>query len=76
MPTFNYEVDDEPQSTNEHTLTPNQILQKAKIDPTENYLVQIVGAKKESYQNSPDKEIPMHEHMKFVSVFTGQVGVS
>jgi hypothetical protein len=33
MPTFQYTVDDEPQSTTEHTLTARQILQNAGLDP-------------------------------------------
>ena len=76
MPTFEYTVDDEPQTTTEHTLTPNQILQKAGIDSGAHYLVEIEGQHQESYQNKPDEPIHMHQHMKFISVFNGPTTVS
>jgi len=76
MPTFQYTVDDEPQSTSEQNLTPRQILQNAEIDPATHYLVEIKGQHKESYQNKMDEPIQMHQHMKFVSVFNGPTTVS
>jgi hypothetical protein len=76
MHTFNYTVDNEPQSTTAHELTPTQILADAGIDPASHYLVQIEGNHKESYQNTPNIEIHMHEHMKFISVSTGPTPVS
>ena len=76
MPTFQYTVDDEPQTTTEHILTARQILQNAGIDPATHYLVEIQGQHKTSYQNKPDEPIHMHEHMKFISVFSGPTPVS
>ncbi len=76
MPTFNYIVDDEPQSTISHSLTAAQILSNASIDAATHYLVQIEGNKKISYQANPSEEIHMHEHMKFISVSTGPTPVS
>ncbi len=76
MPAFHYTVDDEPQTTSEHVLTPTQILRNAGIDPNTHYLVQIIGNHQESYKDEPDIEIHMHEHMKFVSVSTGPTPVS
>ena len=76
MLTFEYTVDDEPQTTTEHTLTPKQILQKAGIDSGMHYLVEIKGQHQESYQNKPDEPIHMHQHMKFISVFNGPTTVS
>ena len=76
MPNFQYTVDDEPQTTTEHTLTARQILQNAGLDPATHYLVEIKGQHKESYQNKMDETIYMHEHMKFVSVFNGPTTVS
>jgi hypothetical protein len=73
---INYTVNDEPQQTHEQTLTPKQIMTLAGIKPDENYLVEIEGRHRESYQDKPDKPIHMHEHQKFVSVFTGSVPVS
>lgn len=76
MPTFQYTVDDEPQTTAEHTLTPTQILRQAGIDPDTHYLVLIQGNHQVSYQGKPEEAIHMHQHMKFVSVFTGPTTVS
>jgi len=76
MPTFQYTVDDEAQSTSEHTLTPNQIMQNAGIDPTNHYLKQIEGKHETSYENKPNEVIHMHQHMKFYSIYTGSTGVS
>jgi hypothetical protein len=76
MPTFEYTVDDEPQSTANRTLTPVQIMTLAGIDPATNYVVQITGAAQESYKDNPNAEIHMHQHMKFITNFTGEVTVS
>jgi hypothetical protein len=76
MPTFNYTVDDEQQSTTAHTLTATQILTNAGIDPTNHYLVQIEGNHRVSYKDEPNKEIHMHEHMTFISISTGPTPVS
>ena len=65
---FDYTVDREHFSTDSHDLTAIQILQSAKIDPTKNYLVEIVGDNQVSYKDDPTKEIHMHENMTFVSV--------
>ena len=75
MPTFNYTVDGVAQSTSEHELTPNQILSNAGIGPTTNYLVEIIGREKKSYQGS-NAPIHMHEHMTFISVSTSPTPVS
>lgn len=76
MPTFNYTVDGEDQSTTEHVLTPSQILGNAGVDPASHYLVQIEGQHRTSYEGKPDEPIHMHEHMKFISVSTGPTPVS
>ncbi len=76
MPTFHYTVDDEPQTTTEHVLTPTQILEKAGIDPATHYLVQIEGQHRVSYEGKPNEPIHMHDHMKFISVSTGPTPVS
>ena len=74
--TIHYTVNDEPQETAERTLTPNQIMTLAGINSGENYLVEIRGRERKSYQDRPDELIHMHEHQKFVTVFTGSVPVS
>ncbi len=76
MPTFQYTVDDEPQATDEHTLTARQILQNAGIDPTNHYLVEIEGQHQVSYKGKSDELIHMSQHKKFISVFDGPTGVS
>lgn len=76
MPTFTYFVDDEQHATTEHVLTPVQILQAAGIDPGTHYLVQLQGQHQLSYQDKPDEQIHMHEHMKFISISTGPTPVS
>jgi phosphoribosylanthranilate isomerase len=76
MPMFHYTVDDEPQSTDLHQMTPRQILTNAGIDSASHYLVQIHGNQKISYENKLDEAIQMHQHMKFISVSTGPTPVS
>ncbi|HYT69427.1 MAG TPA: hypothetical protein VEL51_23615 [Vicinamibacterales bacterium] len=76
MATFNYTVDDEPQSTGAHVLTPVQILGAANIDSSSHYLVQLEGQHQVSYQEKPNEEIHMHDHMKFISISTGPTPVS
>ncbi len=73
---FEYSVDDEAQSTTQHTLTPTEILTAAGSDPASHYLVQIVGNTQKSYKDTPTEPIHMHQQMKFVSVFTGSTPVS
>lgn len=74
--TFQFTVDDESFSTHEHTLTPIQILEIAGLDPATHYLVQIHGNHQVSYKDKPNEPIHMHQHAKFVSVFTGETPVS
>ncbi len=75
-PVFEYTVDDEPQSTSEHVLTPREILRNAGIDPDAHYLVQLVGNTQKSYKDKPEEQIHMHQHMTFISVATGSTPVS
>jgi hypothetical protein len=73
---IHYSVDDEPQETTEHALTPIQIMQRAGIDPSTHYLVELVGNARKSYKDAPSEPIHMHEHQKFATQFTGEVPVS
>lgn len=68
MPEFKYQVDGEPQETDKHELTPNEILKKAGYDPQKYYLVEIEGQKQISFKDKGNEEIHMHEHMKFITV--------
>ena len=76
MPTFNYSVDDEPQTTTAHELTPTQILSNAGIDPATHYLVELEGNHRKSYENKPNETIHMHQHMKFIAVSIAPTPVS
>ncbi len=73
---IDYTVNDEPQSTTQKELTPVQIMENAGIDPARNYLIQIEGNHQESYKETPDKTIHMHEKMKFITNFIGPKPVS
>ena len=67
MPTFDYTVDDEPQQTTLHELTPTQILNNAHIDAASHYLVQLEGNDRISYEGKADETIHVHEKMKFIA---------
>jgi hypothetical protein len=76
-PAIDYTVDDEPQSTTDQTLTPNQILNNAGLDPTQYYLILVRNPQnQESYQGKGEEIIHMHPHMKFISAFFGSTPVS
>jgi hypothetical protein len=75
--TIEFEVDDEPVETTEKELTPREILQLAKLDPAQHYLVLVKGGKPDtSYETTPDTKIHLHPGIQFASVFTGPTHVS
>lgn len=74
--TVTFVVDDEPVTTEDHTLTPNEIMGLAGIDPASHYLVQVEGRHQVSYQDKPDEQIKVHENEVFVTVSTGPTPVS
>ncbi len=76
---FYYTVDDEPETTDQKELTPNQILELAGITPVADYyLVQINhDGSQTSYKDTPTTPIKMKcPALKFVSVFRGETPVS
>ena len=76
---FYYTVDEEPETTDQKELTPNQILELAGIKPvTDYYLVQInPDGTQTSYKETPTNPIVMKcPAMKFVSIFRGETPVS
>jgi hypothetical protein len=76
---IHYTLDDEPQTTTQHILTPVEIMENAKphpIDPAAHYLVQIEGHHQVSYKDKPNEPIHMHEHANFITVSTGPTPVS
>jgi hypothetical protein len=78
MNTITYHLDDEPQTTNDKTLTPRQILTAAGIDTATHYLVLLRGnsGERTSYQGKLDETVHMHPNMRFLSVSTGPTPVS
>jgi hypothetical protein len=71
-----FEVDGEPLETTEKTLTANQIMGFAGVDPTSHYLVELKGREQNSYQGRADEPIHIHEKQKFITVATGPTPVS
>lgn len=69
MPTFEYTLDDEPQTTTEHQLTPAAILTNGGIDAATHYLVELRGKDgQHSFENTPNDPIHMHQKMRFISI--------
>lgn len=71
-----FEVDGEPLETIEETLSPNQIMRLAGVDPANHYLVEVKGRHQESYEGRADEPIHMHQQQKFITVATGPTPVS
>ena len=74
--TFTIKVDGEELEVAEHDLTSTEIMLRSGIDPASNYLVEIRGKHRESYEGRPDEPIHIHEGLTLVSVFTGAKTVS
>jgi len=73
---IHYTVNGEPQWTTEKELTPVQIMKDAGIDPDQNYLVEIRHHGQESFKDTPQKPIHMHNGLKFITHFMGPKPVS
>lgn len=69
-------IDGETYTTPSKDMTPDQILQLAGIDPTQNYLVEKHGREQTSYQNNGETTINVHEKETFISVPIGDTTVS
>jgi len=76
MPTIQYTVDGEPQSTTEHQLTASQILTAAGKEPSAYYLILLEGNAQKSFQGHPDEVIHMHPKMRFISMSLAPTPVS
>lgn len=71
--TIRYEVNGEPQVTQEHKLTGRQILERAGFTPAEDYsLTRNEGNK----AIGPDEEVPIHEGETFTATFRGPTPTS
>jgi hypothetical protein len=76
---FGYTLDEEPETTTETQLTPNQILAEANLLPVSDYyLVELEeDGTQDSYLNRGDEPITMKcPALKFVSIFNGETPVS
>ncbi|UAY51294.1 multiubiquitin domain-containing protein [Ferruginibacter albus] len=76
---FNYFVDNEPETTEEEELTPNQILELAGILPVKDYYLVRVNkdGSQISYKDTPNKPIRMEcPAVHYISVFKGETPVS
>lgn len=72
-------VDGERETTHEHALTPNFIIQEfGKKDPSIHYLIELKGHnhEKESYEGRGDEPIRLHPHQRFQIISTGPTPVS
>lgn len=70
-----YFVDNEKQETMEHLLNVSQILEKAGLDPATHYLVELRGEHQVKHTD-PNEKLHVHEHEKFISVFSGPTPLS
>jgi hypothetical protein len=74
---IHFTVDGEEYETRHHKLTANQIISEfGKQDPATNYLVEIQGTRKISYQGKGNEEIELHDCMSFQIISTGPKPVS
>lgn len=76
---FHYTVDKEPETTEEETLTPNQILDLAGITPVKDYYLVRVNkdGSQISYKGKMDISIKMEcPAVNYISVFNGETPVS
>lgn len=70
-------VDGEEITTTERELTANEIIRNlGKKDPATNYLVEIEGNRKISFQGKGNEEIKLHDNQHFQIVSTGPTPVS
>jgi hypothetical protein len=74
---IHFSVDGEPEETRRAVWTPNEIINDfGKKDPSTNYLVQIDGHHRVSYQGKGEDPIKIHEGEKFQIISTGPTPVS
>lgn len=73
---FEITVDGETVEIPRKDVTPALIIEIAGLDPAERYLIQITGQKKESYKDSPNEVIHVHENQVFITGKLGAVAVA
>lgn len=76
--TVQFRVDGERYTTEEETLTANEIIRDfAKLDPSTHYLVQINGPhERVSYEGRGEASIRMRDGLRFQVIATGPTPVS
>lgn len=74
---INFTVDGEPYETEKKEMTPDEIIREyGAKDPANNYLVQIKGGHKTSYQGEGSEPIKLHNGMQFQIISVGPTPVS
>lgn len=76
---FHYTVDGEPETTEEKSVTPMQILESAGIEPVNDYYLVLVNAdgSQVSYKDKPNEPIEMKcPGSKFISVYKSATEVA
>ena len=74
---IHFTVDGEPYETERREWTPDEIITKfAEKDPSTNYLVQIEGNHKKSFQGEGNNTFELHEGARFQVISTGPTPVS
>jgi hypothetical protein len=76
---FHYTVDGEPETTDEKSLTPLQILEAAGVEPVSDYYLVLVNAdgSQLSYKDKPNEPIEMKcPGSKFISVYKSATEVA
>lgn len=72
---IHFKVDGDPYETRERSLTANQILAIAKLNPTLRYLEEVAPTKR-SFKDDGNKEIEMINDMIFISLSVGPTPTS
>lgn len=70
-------IDDEPFTAPDKEMTARAIIELAGVDPVDHYLKELKGRREQiSYKDRPDELIKLHKGSTFVTVPTGDTGVS
>lgn len=72
---IDFSVDEEIIITYSSILTVRQVLELAKLDPSNHYLILVRGNTQEPLKDL-DAEVHLHEKEKFISVYTGGTPLS
>jgi hypothetical protein len=71
-----FKVDDEELETTKKKLTVREILVLAEEDPETHFLQLVKHGKPGTEYKNLDEELPLHDGIEFVTVFTGPTHVS